>query len=154
MVAAFGANNLTPRDWTPTEIALVRDVAERTWDAVERARAEASLRTSKERLQFLVTLNDRLRPLKDPIEIQEVTVRLLGEHLRVNRVSYATIDGDEFDVIRCYANGVAPLFGRGPLAAFGEQLVPAYKRGETIAVSDVRIDPRFSETERAAFVAI
>jgi PAS domain S-box-containing protein len=154
MVAAFGANNVTPRDWTPTEIALVRDVAERTWDAVERARAEASLRTSKERLQFLVTLNASLRFLKDPVEIQEVMVRLLGEHLRVNRVSYATIDGDEFNTIRCYANGVAPLFGRGPLSAFGEQLVDAYKRGETIAVSDVRVDPRFLEHERAALVAL
>ena len=41
MVAAFGANNVTARIWTQTEIALVRDVAERTWEAVERTRAEA-----------------------------------------------------------------------------------------------------------------
>jgi PAS domain S-box-containing protein len=51
-LAAFGANNATPRDWTPTEIALVRDVAERTWDAVERARAEAALREREARLQL------------------------------------------------------------------------------------------------------
>src|SRR6185503_10963069 len=51
-LAAFGANNATPRDWTPTEIALVRDVAERTWDAVERARAEASLREREHRLKL------------------------------------------------------------------------------------------------------
>jgi len=51
-LAAFGANNATPREWTPTEIALVRDVAERTWDAVERARAEASLREREQRLKL------------------------------------------------------------------------------------------------------
>ena len=51
-LAAFGANNATPRNWTPTEIALVRDVAERTWDAVERARAEAALREREQRLQL------------------------------------------------------------------------------------------------------
>jgi PAS domain S-box-containing protein len=51
-LAAFGANNATPREWTPTEIALVRDVAERTWDAVERARAEASLREREQGLKL------------------------------------------------------------------------------------------------------
>ncbi len=39
-VAAFGANHPTPRIWTPTEVTLVRDVAERTWEAAERSRAE------------------------------------------------------------------------------------------------------------------
>jgi PAS domain S-box-containing protein len=153
MVAAFGANNVTPRMWTAAEIELIRDVGERTWEALERARAEASLRTSKERLQFLVTLNDELRPLQDPVAMQEVTVRLLGEYLGVNRVSYATIHGDEFNITRCYASGVPPFFGRGPLAAFGEALVDTYKRGETVAVSDVRADPRFTEAERTAFIA-
>jgi hypothetical protein len=28
---------------------------------------------------FLVTLNEQLRPLKDPVEIQQVAVRLIGE---------------------------------------------------------------------------
>ena len=51
-LAAFGANNATPREWTSTEIALVRDVAERTWDAVERTRAEAALREREQRLHL------------------------------------------------------------------------------------------------------
>ena len=55
MVAAFGANNATARDWTPTEIALVRDVAERTWDAVERARAESTLREREHRFRLAVS---------------------------------------------------------------------------------------------------
>src|SRR5262249_33319250 len=68
-------------------------------------------------------------------------------------VSYATIDGDEFNITRCYARGVAPFFGRGPLSAFGEALVDTYKRGETVAVSDVRADTRFTEAEQTAVVA-
>ena len=51
LLAAFGANNATPRLWTPTEVALVHDVAERTWAAVERARAEAALREREQRLR-------------------------------------------------------------------------------------------------------
>jgi len=52
LVGAFGANNATPRSWAPMEIALIRDVAERTWDAVERARAEAALREREQRLRL------------------------------------------------------------------------------------------------------
>jgi PAS domain S-box-containing protein len=52
MVAAFGANNVTPRVWTPAEIALVRDVAERTWETVERVRAEAALREREHRFRL------------------------------------------------------------------------------------------------------
>ena len=52
MVAAFGANHVRPRVWTSSEVQLVHDVAERTWDAVERARAEAALREQKQRLRL------------------------------------------------------------------------------------------------------
>ena len=52
MVAVFGANHVSPRAWTPSEVELVHDVAERTWDAVERTRAEAALREQKQRLRI------------------------------------------------------------------------------------------------------
>src|SRR5262249_48881218 len=51
MVAAFGANHHTPRNWTAAEVELIRDVAARTWDAVERTRAEAALREQRQRLR-------------------------------------------------------------------------------------------------------
>ena len=40
-----------PRRWSEEEIALVREVAERTWAAVERARAEEALRVSEARFR-------------------------------------------------------------------------------------------------------
>jgi PAS domain S-box-containing protein len=39
------------RAWTQDEIALIKDVAERTWAAVERARAEVALRGSEQRFR-------------------------------------------------------------------------------------------------------
>lgn len=42
-----------PRQWTSGEIALVEEVAERTWAAMERARAEAALRESEEKYRTL-----------------------------------------------------------------------------------------------------
>jgi PAS domain S-box-containing protein len=41
-----------PRAWSDEEVALVEDVAERTWWAVERAQAEADLRRSEQRLRL------------------------------------------------------------------------------------------------------
>jgi PAS domain S-box-containing protein len=52
MVAAFGANHATRREWSVFEVELVRDVAARTWDAVERTRAEAALREHDKRLRL------------------------------------------------------------------------------------------------------
>src|SRR5262245_15889265 len=103
--------------------------------------------------QFLVTLRDALRPLRDPIEIQEVAVRLLGTHLGVNRVSYAEIDGQEFVVSRSYASGVAPFTGRGSIALFGQAFLEKYRHGETVAIDDVRQDARFTDAERAQLLA-
>jgi GAF domain-containing protein len=98
--------------------------------------------------QFLIALNEQLRPLKDPVEIQEAGVRLLGEHLQASRVTYAHIDGDEFVVSQSYTNAVPPFAGRGPVARFGAATVDARRRGETVVVDDVKTDPRFTDAER------
>jgi len=49
--AVFGVQSAVPRAWTASEVELVRDVAERTCAAVERARAEAALRDSEQRFR-------------------------------------------------------------------------------------------------------
>jgi GAF domain-containing protein len=104
--------------------------------------------------QFLVTLNEQLRPLRDPVEIQHLAVRLIGEYLHVNRVHYAHIDGDEFVISRSYADGVAPRPGSGPTVQFGRTIVDACRRGETVAVDDVSTDPRFTNEERERVLAL
>src|SRR5262249_56991345 len=122
--------------------------------AVPSARPELATPSAAAEWHFMVTLNERLRALRNPVEIQEVAARLLGEHLGVNRVSYAEIDGDEFVIVRSYASGVAPVVGRGRITFFGEALLETYRRGETVAVNDVGTDPRFTDAERARLHAI
>ena len=152
LVAAFGANSATPRNWTSAEVDLIRDVAERTWEAVERAHAEAAVRGGEERLAFLLGLSDALRPLSDPVEMAAAASQLLGEHLRANRVCYADIEGDEFVMRHTYENGVARVGDRGPVTCMGAAMLDSYRRGEAVAVDDVRIDPRLTERERAALL--
>ncbi len=47
-VATLVVQSIMPRQWKAGEIELVREVSERTWAAVERARAEEALRKSKD----------------------------------------------------------------------------------------------------------
>lgn len=103
---------------------------------------------------FLVTLNERLRALRDPGEIQSVTVRLLGEHLQASRVHYAQIEGNEFVIRRSYAGAATvPFPVRGQVARFGRAVTDACRRNETVVVRDIRSDPRFTEDERAQFLS-
>jgi PAS domain S-box len=114
---------------------------------------EFALRRTQERQTFLVRLQDSTRTLSDPIQIQRVASRLLGEHLGVNRVTYAEIEGDDALVRGAYMHDVAPLPSRIPVTQLGTSIQAAYSRGEPVAVDDVEQDGRFIEAERAAYRA-
>jgi PAS domain S-box-containing protein len=148
-IASFGVHSREPRVWVAEEIALVEEVAERIWATLEHRRAEAELRANEERLEFLLRLNDALRPLSDPGAVQETAARLLGQHLGANRVTYAELDGDRYAIHREYTNGVPSRTGqRGEIAVDGE-LREALRRGETVVVTDAQTEPRLSVANRA-----
>ena len=48
----MGVSLQTPRHWHPIEVELVRSVAARCWDSMERAQVERALRESEERLRL------------------------------------------------------------------------------------------------------
>ena len=52
-VGVLSVLNIEPRKWTTTEVEAVQEVAERTWAAVERARAEKALSTSEDKYRSL-----------------------------------------------------------------------------------------------------
>ncbi|MEG4589856.1 PAS domain-containing protein [Microcoleus sp. MOSTC5] len=53
-VAGLAVHTSEPRAWTQDEVSLVEEVADRTWAAAERARAEAALRDSEELKQRIL----------------------------------------------------------------------------------------------------
>ncbi|WP_210529791.1 PAS domain S-box protein [Rubellimicrobium arenae] len=65
------------RRWTPEEIALVEEAAERTWAAMERARAEAALRGSEAKFRTLFDAID------EGLAIQELVYDNQGEIIDV-----------------------------------------------------------------------
>jgi PAS domain S-box-containing protein len=50
--AGMFVHHPSPRPWSDADIGLVREAADHTWDAVERARAVAALRKSEEQLRL------------------------------------------------------------------------------------------------------
>ncbi|AZG75638.1 HWE histidine kinase domain-containing protein [Methylocystis rosea] len=105
---------------------------------------------TREASRLLIDLNDRLRPLADPMAIQAAASEVLGRHLEANQAAYAEIDeaGEYATVQRDWNDGAAPSnAGRHRLASWGEPLIADLKRGRTIVVSDVRNDPRTAAPE-------
>ena len=80
LVAALCVSDLAPRAWTPEEVELVKDTAERTWEAIERARAEKQLREASVRKdEFLAMLAHELRNPLAPIRTGLELIRLGGD---------------------------------------------------------------------------
>lgn len=53
LYALLALSNVEPREWTGADVAMTEEVAERTWAAVERARAEEALRRSEMKYRTL-----------------------------------------------------------------------------------------------------
>jgi PAS domain S-box-containing protein len=123
-------------------------------DITERKRLEVSQRENEERQAFLLGLSDALRSTTDPAARQTLACRMLGEHLQVNRVTYADIEGDEFITRDSWVKDVNPRIRRGPVSVFGNTRLEAFRRGEPIKSDDVVADQRFTEPERETFGAL
>ena len=101
-------------------------------DVTERQRVEA-------RDQFLISLEDALRPLAEPARITATGARLLGEYLDADRCAYAEVSEDEhtFDVVGDFNRDVPSITGRYPLAAFGEEFTRLMLAGKPYVVGDI-----------------
>ena len=152
LVAVLGVDQKTPRQWSQTEIALAEETAERTWAAVERSRAEQALRNSKDRYSFLLKLSDILRPLRNPLEVQKATMRLVVEHLGVMRASYFKMNADEdsFTLAAHYHDGAPPLPENMRISDFAPNMAEGYRRGRTFVINDAETEAP-TERERAAY---
>ncbi|HEX8572434.1 MAG TPA: PAS domain S-box protein [Allosphingosinicella sp.] len=76
LVGALALSQREPRAWTEAEVRLVEETAERIWDAIERARAEAALRASEERI-------------RSALEIETVAVLFWGSDFRLRQCNSA-----------------------------------------------------------------
>jgi len=139
VVALLYLNNAAPREWSTAEIELIREVAERTRTAVERRRAESSVRENEARLLFLDALNSETARTRDADGVLAVTTRMLGEHLGVSSCAYADMDPDE-DGFTIRGDWAAPgaqhILGHYSLADFGQKAVRELGAGRPLIIND------------------
>ncbi|HTO28724.1 MAG TPA: GAF domain-containing protein, partial [Devosia sp.] len=133
----------SPKRWSTDDMAFAGETLERTWEAVERARAEAMVRESEERLRFLDDLGQRTADLVNADEILTVTTRALGEHLGISICAYADMDEDEDGfTIRgdWFQSGSGSIVGRYRLADFGQLAVDNLGAGQPLIISDNAVE--------------
>jgi CheY-like chemotaxis protein/nitrogen-specific signal transduction histidine kinase len=85
-------HSATPRAWSAQDLALLDETAERTWSAVERARAEAALlRADRLKDEFLAVLAHELRNGLAPLVYNvEIGNRSLGNATLLQELSART----------------------------------------------------------------
>lgn len=108
--------------------------------AIERKQQEAALQKSARLDAFRLALSDALRPLQDPVEIQGVAVRILGEHLQASRVFYGETDEEYIYVSADFCREVSSFVGTHRLDDFNAVLMNRLRGGEPSVVPDVEAE--------------
>jgi signal transduction histidine kinase/ActR/RegA family two-component response regulator len=141
----------TARGWDEEDCKLAADIAERSWEALDRISAEQALRDAVARQTTLLDMNefrlelaDMLRRLDDPSQIFVETSAALGRFLQVSRVLYGDYDADRQLVTfhSNYTDGmVSELNGTFPATLFGAANFGSLVHGSWVS-SDLQADPR------------
>lgn len=124
-VAGLAVHMAAPRAWTPDEMLLIEETAERTWAAVEQARAEADVHESEARYRSLLDSIDQgfclFEMLYDPtgapidyrfLQVNRTFERHTGLHDAVGKTARELVPSLESHWVKIY----------GQVAATGEPL--------------------------------
>lgn len=120
-----------------------------SYDITDRKRAENALRASEERQAFLLSLSDALRAQHDEASITDVAVRLLAEHLRLDRCwvsevfgaqGYSTVGPEQV------RPDLPPMSGVYALADYPETM--RQLTTQPMVIQDAAADARFSPAEK------
>ena len=105
-VAVLSVLNIQPRDWAPTEVEAVQEVAERTWAAVERARAEQALHRSEEKYRSLFeSIDDGVATIEVLFDAQEKAIDY--KILEIN-AGHAAMSGMGIEIIGKKVSEIMP----------------------------------------------
>lgn len=147
-VAAMAVHQRTPRRWTDSEIALVKTVVARCWEALERTRAEAALR---EEARTLEILNRTGAALAAELDIEALVQRVTDAATELTGAQFGAFfyngahQGEEAYLLYALSGADRKQFDQfghpRPTALFG----PTFRGEPPIRVDDVLQDPRMGQ---------
>jgi PAS domain S-box-containing protein len=165
-VASLWASDDRPRHWSKEEVSLLRTVAERTWTAIQKLRAEAEREQLLQREQeardaaekanqlkdeFLATLSHELRnPLNVILGYSELLLRMpeiahssrlaqMAEALRRNAQSQSQLINDLLDLSRLQRGKIALNQETVSLAAIIDSAVETVRADASSKGIDIRM---------------
>ena len=126
-----------------------------TYDITEQVEARKQIEDNENQQAFLLKLSDAIKELIDPVDIQLTACRILGEHVKVNRVVYGeVIDEEQIIINNNYVNGVPPIIATLDAEQFGRKVIDAFKCNEKVIISDITTDPAYTEEEKQSFLSL
>ena len=148
--AILFVHSSTPRAWTPSEVELAEAVAERTWDAVERAKAEAALR---EETRTLETLNDIGAALAAELDLERLVQMLTDAGVALTGARFGSYfhnvmdeTGERLHLYTLSGADRADFEAMGrprATAIFG----PTFRNEGVVRADDILTDPRYGRSE-------
>ena len=165
-VASLWASDDKPREWSKEEVSLLQTVAERTWTAIEKLRAEAEREQLLQREQeardaaekanqlkdeFLATLSHELRnPLNVILGYSELLLRMpeiersarltqMGDALRRNAQSQSQLINDLLDLSRLQRGKISLNHETVSLAAIIDNAVETVRADAAAKGIDIRL---------------
>ncbi len=155
LCAALAVDCAAPRAWTAEDVRIVEEVAERTWAAVERARAEAALRESEKEYRDLCAAAERraaelhavLDSIPDAVYLGTQEGITLANQPALDQIGFETLEELNRDVGTLAAELQPRDWRTGVPIPAGEQPFARALRGERV-VQDVRLRRRGDGEER------
>lgn len=112
------------------------------------------LKEIEERSQFIISLDEVVRPLETPEEITQTLARLLGEYIGADRCAYAEVEADEnhFHIPGDYTRGeMHSIVGDYTMSDFGAEVLRLMRENKPYVVHDVDNDPQVTPDDLAAY---
>lgn len=159
---ADGSEVFEERYWHATHIPILDAsgaltcIAHRTADVTEPSRLAEVHARSVQRQAFQLELSDRLRPLTSPAEIAAAASAMLGETMRISRVTYVEVNDTAGTFVQRRWNrhgSPEALLEPRQLDDFGPEIIATLRRGEPLIIRDVGADAR-TRPHAAAYASI
>ncbi len=156
LCAIFFVHSRVPRRWTKAEAALVAEICERTWAAIEKVRAEAALSASEARLQRIVRSGIVGVGFGDTSgtvhEVNDAFLAIIGRsraELSTEAIDWRRLTAPEY--AERDAAAVAELLRDGVCLPYEKEYVVGDRR-VPVQIAMAAIDPERNRSEHVALI--